>query len=92
MLQFDYKLNRLVLDRVKSISALGAHSAVKGLMGTFDAVNVRWLTYAKILPSTVLLTWATKGLFFFVCHTHTEGILITIDLSLSAIRNHFFPF
>ena len=31
--------NRLALDRVKSISALSAYSAVKGLMGTFDAVN-----------------------------------------------------
>ena len=28
------ELNRLALDRVKSISALSAHPAVKGLMGT----------------------------------------------------------
>ena len=29
----------LALDRVKSISALSAHWAVLGLMGTFDVVN-----------------------------------------------------
>ena len=49
------ELNRLALDRVKSISALSTHSAVKGLTPEFDVLERRLEMHVNDLRSFLAL-------------------------------------